>query len=322
MPESYRVKSLHAAQPTLPEGLTEPRIPVSSHLPLQLGVITITISHISDTAHWVAVYRAMETERPDAIFRDPYARKLAGEQGQAIVDTMKRGRQAAWTMIVRTAVFDELIMSTIARGADTVINLAAGLDARPWRLELPSSLKWFDVDLPPMLEYKLNAIGNEQPRCRYEAIPTDLTDASARHALFSRLAGESSSALIVTEGLLAYLTPEQVGSLASDLHAQASFHWWLIDIVSPRLMQWIQRDWGKQLEQGNAPFRFAPANGTDFFKPHGWREVVFRSTGEEARRLHREMPGAWIWKIMAMFMSSRKQNEYRRMSGQVLLDRV
>src|SRR5487761_2097855 len=92
------------------------------------------IEHISDTARWVAVYRAMETARPDAIFRDPYARRLAGDRGDDIVDTMKQGRAMAWAMIVRTAVFDEIILDTIARhGVDTIVNLAAGLDARPWR---------------------------------------------------------------------------------------------------------------------------------------------------------------------------------------------
>ena len=89
------------------------------------------IENISDTARWVAFYRAMETERPDAIFRDPFARKLAGERGEQIVDNMKQGRAMAWAMIVRTAVFDEIILDTIPTyGIDTVINLAAGLDAR------------------------------------------------------------------------------------------------------------------------------------------------------------------------------------------------
>ena len=40
------------------------------------------IENISDTARWVAVYRAMETERPDAIFRDPFAARLAGDTGR------------------------------------------------------------------------------------------------------------------------------------------------------------------------------------------------------------------------------------------------
>ena len=85
----------------------------------------MAIEHVSDTARWVAVYRAMETERPDAIFKDPFARRLAGERGQAIVDEMKRGRSMAWAMIVRTAVFDEIILDVIRREkVDLVVNLA------------------------------------------------------------------------------------------------------------------------------------------------------------------------------------------------------
>lgn len=94
----------------------------------------MTIENVSDTARWVAVYRAMETARPDAIFRDPYADRLAGEQGRKIVAEMKSARQMAWAMIVRTAVMDELIISRVTQGGvDTVLNLAAGLDARAWR---------------------------------------------------------------------------------------------------------------------------------------------------------------------------------------------
>jgi len=68
---------------------------------------------ISDTALWVTVYRAMETARPDAIFRDPYAEHLAGERGRSIVDALPQVRDRAWTMIVRTAVFDELILDAV-----------------------------------------------------------------------------------------------------------------------------------------------------------------------------------------------------------------
>ena|ERR1700741_2601535 len=42
------------------------------------------IQHISDTARWAAVYRARESEREDALFRDPFARRLAGERGEHI----------------------------------------------------------------------------------------------------------------------------------------------------------------------------------------------------------------------------------------------
>ena len=111
------------------------------------------IENVSDTARWVAIYRAMESERPDAIFRDPFARRLAGERGEEIVATLKQGRATAWAMIVRTAIFDEIIRERVASGGvDLVVYLAAGLDARPWRLELPASLRWVAVDFPRMIE--------------------------------------------------------------------------------------------------------------------------------------------------------------------------
>jgi methyltransferase (TIGR00027 family) len=283
----------------------------------------MTIEHISDTARWVAMYRAMETERPDAIFRDPYARTLAGPRGDQILDAIPQGRQMAWPMIVRTAVFDEIIRDTIARErVDLVLNLAAGLDARPWRLDLPPALRWVDVDLPDILAYKTESLRGELPRCRYEAIATDLTDVGARETLFARLGREAERVLVVTEGLLIYLSDEQVAALARDLHAQSSFRWWLIDLASPVLLRVIGDRWGKVTARGGAPFRFAPAAGTAFFEPHGWREREFRSTGEEARRLRREMKFAWLWRFMARFRSRETQEQFRRMSGLVLLQRI
>lgn len=281
------------------------------------------IEHISDTARWVAVYRGMETARPDAIFHDPFAARLAGARGGEIVDTLSRGRAMAWAMIVRTAVFDEIILDAIARqGVDTVVNLAAGLDARPWRLDLPATLRWIDVDLPAILAYKTETLRDEQPRCHYEAVPTDLTDDAARGALFARLGAESKHVLVVTEGLLVYLTEPQVAALADDLHAQPSFAQWLIDLASPRLLGYMNRSWGKAAKAGNAPFQFAPAASTDFFVPHGWREARFLSSMEEAHRLRREMRGMWLWRLLGRLSSKRKQEEFRRMSAFVLLERA
>jgi len=280
------------------------------------------IEHISDTARWVAEYRAMETDRPDAIFRDPYARRLAGDRGRAIATTLPQGQAAAWAMIVRTAVLDEIILGTIARDStDLVLNLAAGLDARPWRLDLPPALRWVDVDLPAILEYKSNILQGERPACRYEAITTDLTDTAARAALFAQLGTQAQRALVVTEGLLIYLTSDQVGALARDLYSAGTFRWWTSDLASPRLLKMLERHWGSALHAGRAPFRFGPAEGTAFFAPFGWREVSFRSSLEEAHRLHREMRLAWLWRLMALVSPKKQREEYRRMSGYVLLER-
>jgi len=282
------------------------------------------LTNLSDTARWVAIYRAMETKRPDAIFRDPYAERLGGARGEAIVDAIKRGRQAAWAMIVRTAVFDEIIRERVkSGGVDLVLNLAAGLDARPWRMhELPSTLRWVDVDLPGILDYKLDMLSGEKTVCRYDAIRLDLKEKPKRRALFSQLGNEAARVLVITEGLLVYLTEEDVGELARDLHAPASFRWWILDIINPRLKKMIERSWGKQLAAGNAPFRFAPAQGSAFFEPFGWREIAFHSAMEEAQRLEREMAGMWFWRLIGKLYSKKRQAEFRRMSGFPLLERL
>lgn len=281
------------------------------------------IENVSDTARWVAVYRAMETARPDAIFRDPFAARLAGERGEAIVRSMKRGKATAWAMIVRTAVFDEIILDRVnAGGVDLVLNLAAGLDARPWRLRVPPTLRWVDVDLPGILDYKLESLQDERPLCRYDAIRLDLRDEARRQALFAQLGAEASRVLVLSEGLLIYLTPEQVGGLARDLHAPSPFHWWLIDIASPRLLKIMTKYWGKNLQAGNAPFQFGPAEGTRFFESHGWREAQFRSTIEDAHRLRREMSMMWLWRALARLRSRATQQEMARFSGIALLERA
>ena len=121
------------------------------------------ITHVSDTARWVAVYRALETERPDAIFRDPFARRLAGARGAAIANAMDKRNRADWPMIVRTAVMDEIILRAVRDdGVTQVLNLAAGFDARPWRLALPPTLRWIDVDHAVMLDEKEQTLAGER----------------------------------------------------------------------------------------------------------------------------------------------------------------
>lgn len=282
----------------------------------------MSIEHVSDTARWVAIYRAMETERPDAIFRDPFARRLAGEKGERIVQEMRRGRDSAWAMIVRTAVMDELLRADLARGADTVVNLAAGLDARPWRMDLPGTLRWVDVDFAGILDYKLDALAAETPRCDYRAIRADLTDGETRRRALDDALEGSSRAVVITEGLLIYLQESDVVALAQDLHAAGSVRWWITDLASPRLLKWMSRSWGKRAAAGNAPFRFAPESGTAFFRPFGWKEETYLSSGEEARRLNREMKIAWIWKLLARTMPAKRKEEMRRMAGILRLERA
>ena len=282
----------------------------------------MTISHVSDTARWVAVYRAMESARPDALFRDPFAAKLAGEQGERIVDSMKYGRRTAWAMIVRTQVFDEEILDTIKREqVDLVLNIAAGLDARPWRLDLDPELRWVDVDFPEILAYKAGIIGDAKPKCHYESRGVDLRIAADRDALFAELGANAKRVLVIAEGLLIYLTPADVEGLARALAAVPSFGWWIIDLANPILIEFMSKSWGQEVQRGNAPFQFAPAEGTAWFTPMGWKERRVRYNALEARRLKREQPGAAIWRIFGLLMPKKKREAMEQMAATVTFER-
>ena len=279
-----------------------------------------SVSHVSDTARWVAMYRAMESERRDALFHDPWARRLAGPEGEAILASIPKGRETAWPMIVRTQVMDELILQAINQDkVDTVVNLASGLDARPYRLPLPASLRWIEADFADVLAYKQTILAAEKPRCALEFAPVDLTDDHARTAFFHRVGVSATRTIVITEGLLVYLAREQVARLAGDLAKQPSFLWWLIDLASPDLLKRLSKMWGKSLQK--SPMIFGPAEGTQFFEPYGWHEREFHSTFEEALRLNRTMRFARIFKLLGHLYPKRTKARFQRMSGIVLLQR-
>lgn len=277
------------------------------------------IRNVSDTALWVAVYRARETERPDALFRDLYARRLAGARGEQIATSMPFSDKATWAWVARTVLFDQFIEEQVRGGVDLVVNLAAGLDARPYRMALPPSLKWVEVDLPGILAYKEEILAGERPACALERVRLDLSDVPARRELFERLGRSARRALVVTEGLLIYLTAEEVGSLARDLAAPASFRSWALDLASPGLLKMIQKDSGTQLSAAGASLKFGPPEGPGFFAPYGWKSVDVRSPLKTAARLKRLSIGM---RILAMLPESSGPQGSRPWSGVCLFERA
>ena len=282
-----------------------------------------TIRDVSDTALWVAIYRAEESERKDAIFHDPFARRLAGERGERIVESIPRAHRMSWPMVVRTHVLDQWVLSlTREHGIDTVLDLAAGLDARPWRLPLPPETEWVDVDMPGMLAHKHRGMAGETPKCRYTAHAADLRDPLALRDVLERFAGPDRRALVITEGLLIYLEPAQVATIARELAANAGCRYWILDLASPLLLEWMARRWKGPQGLANAPFQFAPAEGTAFFAPFGWREREYRSTMTEAKRLKRAPGSSWMWMLFVPFMPKERREQIKRFSGYVMLERA
>jgi methyltransferase (TIGR00027 family) len=278
-----------------------------SELGVSLASVSASpISNVSDTARWVAVYRARESARPDALFHDSYAQLLAGERGQAIAAFMPRQARNGWPMIARTKLMDDLILAAIAQGCDCVVNLAAGFDTRPYRLEVPSSLRWIEADLPALTEEKEQLLEGAQPRCRLQRIRVDLAGSSDRVALLKEAVGTSINVLVITEGLLLYLEEEQVRSLATDVGAQPRIRWWILDLASPALLEMMRKSMGPQL--ANAPMKFGPARGVAFFEDLGWRATHIQSVMRAASRFRR-LP--WTLKLFAYLPEPNPRNPGR-----------
>ena len=245
------------------------------------------VRNVSDTARWVAVYRAQESARDDALFRDPYAEKLAGDRGKAIASKMTQRASAGggWWMVVRTRLIDDLIAASIREGCERVLNLAAGLDSRPYRMDLPESLEWIEADLAPMIEEKEKLLEGEKPRCRLRRDKVDLADAKARAAFLDRATAGEKKTLVLTEGLLIYLDPDDVDALGRDFASRASVKWWVLDVTGPGIADMMRRRMGAELE--SAPLKFAPYDGVAHFEYLGWRAKDVRSLFREAVRFRR-----------------------------------
>ncbi|OBJ37332.1 class I SAM-dependent methyltransferase [Mycobacterium colombiense] len=243
-----------------------------------------TITHVSDTARWTALHRATETARPDALFNDHLAERLAGEQGRAIVDNAPWTDRSGWWLVARTKLIDDAIANALAHGCDLVLNLAAGLDTRPYRLDVPPDLTWIEADLPKLLAEKTQVLADQAPRCRLNRIAVDLADPHARDAFFNEALDGATKAFVLTEGLSMYLEASDVAALSGAIK-RPSVAWWMTDFAFPGLRERINKNFAGISE--NAPFKFAPDNGLAFFEDLGWRTVEAESVLEAANRLHR-----------------------------------
>ena len=214
--------------------------------------------------------------------------------------------------------FDQLIAKSLQEGCDAVINLAAGLDARPYRLALPAGLKWIEVDLPEITDYKEELLRDEKPSCALERVRLDLSEVNGRRELFKRIAKERQKALVISEGLVVYLSSEEVVLLATDLAAHEQFRYWLLDITSPALLKMLRKKMGKAFAEASAPFKFAPDDGPEFFTKFGWNPVAVRSLWHTAGALKR------LPRLMSFFYHLQKSEAFqpnRPWGGACLLER-
>jgi methyltransferase (TIGR00027 family) len=178
---------------------------------------------VGTTAVMVAAARAAETERPDPLIRDPYAKVLVAGAGTGAWEFMLDGEFVAKVaeadaeaaavfehmsayQAVRTHFFDAFFADAVAAGIRQIVILASGLDSRAYRLQWPAGTTVYEIDQPKVLEYKSATLD------QHDVSPTAVRREVAMDLRFDwpnalRQAGFDSSVPTawLAEGLLMYL---------------------------------------------------------------------------------------------------------------------
>jgi methyltransferase (TIGR00027 family) len=255
------------------------------------------ITHVSDTALMVAACRAHESELEDAFVHDPFAARLAGERGLAILRELPYSAVVRLGLAVRTRFVDELLLEALrAYPITTVLSVGCGLDTRPWRLNLTLNLRWIEIDFADVLDYKDRLMTGETPTCRRERLTVDLNDSEQRRAMYE--AAGPAPALMITEGLLLYLPAATVEALAAESWSQCGIAHWVSDVTTSSFSKVLGG--GADTYQ---PIRHVQASDClkgeqilDLLQRHGWTASARRSYITDVdfvlERIRRMMGGA------------------------------
>jgi methyltransferase (TIGR00027 family) len=254
------------------------------------------IQDVTDTAIWVAAYRAEENKRKDALFRDPFAEKLIGEKGIELARRTQGSRYTAWSVVIRTYIIDHFIEDLISSGkVNTVLNLGAGLDSRAYRMNFPPRFRWIEVDFPKMIDYKKELLQSDHPKCQLEYYSFDLSLEDQRDILLEKLSfNNTDKVLVLTEGVIPYLNNENASQFVHWLYQQNAFLFWITEYYSPEILSFLRTPKRlKQMEQ--SPFLFNPDDWFGFFKERGWTPLEIKYFGEVSEKVGRTPPvPSWL----------------------------
>lgn len=257
-------------------------------------------------------YRYCESEQVLPALNDPYAGLFLSQTEKNLFQQFPSGE----TTIARTCLIDRLLKDIVSDGhIDLVVNLGCGMDCRPYRLDLPSTLTWWDVDFPQLLQHKAKVLQSHKPVCQLERIALDLLNLSERKKIIDRMACEAKHAVIITEGVLIYLHPGQVTALVRDLVDCTSIRYWISDVVSPDGLLAMNAAFDKLFSK-NVEFKFAMDKPIEYFTSLGWNKGSFHSLMEKVR-IRRNSPINWAY----YYYSHRIQNHYQSMAGVMLLEK-
>jgi methyltransferase (TIGR00027 family) len=277
----------------------------------------VAISGVTDTALWVAWHRGQETSRENPLYKDPLALVLAGDRGEKIAKKMSSSDFMTWMMALRTKAIDLFLLEAIKSGAVTVINLGAGLDTRPYRMELSDAVTWIEADFPEIISYKNQMLKEYRPVVKLERYGFDLTDRKKLQNFLARVIPSGGVAVVLTEGVIPYLDNAEVEALAEDLKRASGVRFWIQDFRHGGYSQGIPKLWFR-MKMKRAPMKFEVGNWFDFFGRFGWTVEREVRTFNLAQTFNRPMPAAGIWSLMMFLVPRKKFSEWMASAGFVM----
>lgn len=185
------------------------------------------VTSVGLTALGVATFRALESAHPDPLIRDEYAPLFVHAAGEPrfleiLADPPKIGDTplVPGFMGFRTKFFDDFFLSAAADGVRQAVILAAGLDARAYRLDWPAGTTVFEIDQPKVLEFKDRVLAEHAaiPKAERRTVSVDLRDDWPAALSAAGLNADEATAWSV-EGLLPYLPGAAQGALFERIDA-------------------------------------------------------------------------------------------------------
>lgn len=239
---------------------------------------------VSSTAQWTAAIRALEPEYGEnCLYEDGLAYNLAGPEGFELLDRYK-GAGVREFVSIRTRFFDDAISDIVFKSSvQQVILVAAGMDTRAFRMTWPDGVTIYEVDHKELLDEKGKRLSRLQarpnlPRVEVAADITQPWFGDLEHAGFESSVG----ALWVVEGLLFFLSHDQVGNLLMSLKESSAPNSHLItDMPSESLLKNpFNEAFLSKLSEDGCPWQFGCDEPEEFLRMHGWKVTEIKEPGE------------------------------------------
>jgi methyltransferase (TIGR00027 family) len=233
-----------------------------------------TNSAVADTGLLVAAMRARETARADRLFSDPFADRLAGDRGRELLAAASAHDRSSAQIVVRTRFWDDALLRA-AKNVRQVVILAAGMDARAYRLPWPDGTVVYELDQAEVMGAKTRLLADEEPRCQRAAVGVDLAD-DWPTAIRSAGLDSGAPSVWLTEGLLQYLDEAAVGDLFARIDALSALASVLLyDVVGETLLKSPQMAPAlESMSENGAPWLFGTDDPGQLTRRLGWSASV------------------------------------------------